>query len=198
MQGLLWIKRNANILFFVGGFIFDSVTMVRIDSTVDLLIQLSYLGAITFFMIAQARLTQGRWTPQGWIARAWAYETEIIHFCYGGLLSGFVVFYFKSTSLSRSLTFFVLMAALMVMNEMPQVPRWGENSASGCTRSAWCPISTTCFPVLIRRMGWPRFPVGVDAPGRGPLLCFKGVARYPKNPPQASRPLGKAPPTFRP
>ena len=43
----LWIDRYGNIAFFVGGFLFDTLTLVRIDSTIDLVLQAVYLGAIT-------------------------------------------------------------------------------------------------------------------------------------------------------
>ena len=86
MTAVHWIKKNANVLFFIGGFIFDSLTMVRIDSTIDLLWQLGYMVIITALMIAQIRLTQGRWAPTGRFAQYWQHETAALHFCYGCLL----------------------------------------------------------------------------------------------------------------
>jgi hypothetical protein len=185
MPAIHWIKRNANVLFFIGGFIFDSLTMTRIDSTLDLVWQLGYMGIITVLMVAQVRQTQGRWTPSGKLARYWEYETEALHFCYGGLLSGFVVFYFKSTSFSRSLVFLSLIAVLMLANEMPQVRKWGTHVRLGLY--AFCVVSYLNYllPVLIGRMGWPIFILGWIIASVLTFQVMKMLARYADNPAQA-------------
>ncbi len=193
MPAIHWMKRNANVLFFIGGFIFDTLTMVRIDSTLDLLWQLGYMVVITVLMIAQIRLAQGRWAPTGRIAKYWTYETEALHFCYGGLLSGFIIFYFKSTSFSRSLVFLTLTAVLMIGNEMPQVRKWGTHLRLGLY--AFCVVSYLNYllPVLIGRMGWPVFLLGWTLACALTFLVMKALARTAENPPAAFKRFSASP-----
>lgn len=160
-QAKTWARENTNVLFFVGGFLFDSLTMSRIDNVLDLALQTFYLSMITVILVAQVAVQQGRWIPQGWITKFWHYETEAIHFFYGGLLSGYIVFYFKSASASRSAFFLILVAVLMVANEMPQVKKAGARLRIGL--HAFCIVSFLNYliPVLIGFMNHWTFAASV-------------------------------------
>jgi hypothetical protein len=152
---LAWglMKRYSNVIFFAGGFFFDAFTLIRIDSIIDLVLQSLYLLGITLIIMLQAYLEAGRWQPQGWMARLWSFESEIIHFFYGGLLSAYVILYFKSTSLSRSVIFLSFVFILMLANEMPQIRRLRSLLRPGLY--AFCLISylNYLFPILIGRIG---------------------------------------------
>lgn len=64
-----FIARYANLFFFVGGFLFDSLTLVRIDSVIDLSIQAVYLLAITALLVVRAKIESGRLTLKGRLAK---------------------------------------------------------------------------------------------------------------------------------
>src|ERR1035438_9273639 len=102
------VDRYGNVLFFVGGFLVDVFTLQRIDSKLDLIWQGSYLVLITGLILLETREDWGLWTPHRWIAGLWAHNVEALHFFYGGLLSNYCIYYFKSTTVSRSGIFLIL------------------------------------------------------------------------------------------
>jgi hypothetical protein len=151
----LWqiAKSYQNALLFICGFVFDLVTIKRIDSTLDLAYQFAYLVILTFLMIYQYREHHHLWAPAGFIARIWHYNIEVLHFIYGGLLSNYVILYFKSSSGARPIVFFLLLVALMFANEMPQIRRFGYRLRLGLY--AFCLASFMIYfvPILAGRMG---------------------------------------------
>ncbi|MBP8003828.1 MAG: DUF2914 domain-containing protein [Elusimicrobia bacterium] len=155
------LKHSSNLVFFIVGFLFDAVTLVRIDSLLDLSLHAVYLALITGLILENERRGSRPVTSTGWIARLWRYESELLHFCYGGLLSAFVVLYFKSTSVSRSLFFFVPTVLLMVANEMPQVRRVGHRLRLGLY--AFCQLSFMNYlvPIALGVMGGAVFLLSV-------------------------------------
>ena len=144
---------HSNVVMFVAGFLFDALTIQRIDSRADLTIQLLYLLALTALIVLQHRETAGTWTPPSWLRRAWAYNVEVLHFFYGGLLSAYVILYFRSSSGARPLVFFLLLVALFFGNEMPQIRRAGYRLRLGLY--AFCLLSFLNYfvPILFGRMG---------------------------------------------
>lgn len=180
---LLWQHRN--LLFFVGGFLFDCLTLTRIDSFFDLALQLTYLSLLTILLIFQYRDFRGVWQPRTRLKRFWPYNVEALHFIYGALLSAYVVLYFKSTSGVRPFFFLLFIFALMVMNEMPQIRRQGYRLRLGLY--ALCVSSFLNFfvPILIGRMGAWVFLIAMSLSGAVVWFVASRLAFYEEKPREA-------------
>ncbi|PIP73580.1 MAG: hypothetical protein COW88_01420 [Candidatus Lloydbacteria bacterium CG22_combo_CG10-13_8_21_14_all_47_15] len=109
-------KRHLSTAAFAAGFLWDSITLTRIDLWIDNLILFSYLviaGAGIFVLnIGETGRSENRFLP--WLA-SWA--PVIIQFAFGGLFSGYMIFYTRSASLVSSWPFLLILFWLLVGNE---------------------------------------------------------------------------------
>lgn len=109
-------RKLGPLLAFVLGFVYDSVTLTRIDRWGDNLILLGYLLASGLLIAVIGRAECGRLrSPR--LLRRLDLMTWGVHFFLGGLLSSYVVFYFKSAAVGRSFIFVGLLVGLMLANE---------------------------------------------------------------------------------
>jgi len=165
-------KRYKNALIFLAGFVFDAVTIKRIDALGDILIQLGYILGLTFLLITQYKYGKGVWSPPRMLEKAWNYNLEALHFLYGGLLSAYVILYFKSSSGSRSLLFFFLLGALLVINEIPQIRRIGHRLRLSLYAFCICSFLIYFIPpaVFFRFIFYYFKSYGADDT---PVFCFR-------------------------
>jgi hypothetical protein len=109
-------ERHISSAAFVVGFITDNLTLTRIDLLWDNLILVTYLTiaamGIVLFNLYETSLFRGKiferlhlWLPLA------------IQFVFGGLFSGFAVFYTRSASISASWPFLLVLLGLLVGNE---------------------------------------------------------------------------------
>jgi hypothetical protein len=101
---------------FVVGFLYDSLTLTRIDSRLDNFILLGYTLAAGILIAMIGMVERGR-LRHAWIVTHLHWITGVTHFFLGGLLSSYVVFYFKSAAVGKSFIFIGLLVALMLANE---------------------------------------------------------------------------------
>jgi hypothetical protein len=146
------VRRYSTVTTFLAGFLFDALTMQRIDAWADLAIQLAYLVGLTALLLYQHREDEGLWRPAGFVARAWRFNLEALHFLYGGLLSAYVVLYFKSSTGARPIVFLGLLVGLMLINEVPQIRHAGHRLRLGLY--AFCLVSFLNYfvPILLGRI----------------------------------------------
>ena len=114
-------ERSIAVLSFVAGFVFDIVTLGRIDSWFAIGQQVLYLvliaTALTQMMLEQAGpppLRDGMFVLKRWYYQS---RTAIVHFLFGSLLNLYTIFFFKSSSLLVSFGFLVFLVLILVANE---------------------------------------------------------------------------------
>ena len=114
-----YFENNAgrlSILFFLGGFIIDNLTLTRIDSWIDNLILLSWLFlALTFILINNIGDYKGFRNKT--LYRIYSFAPLIIQLSFGALFSGYVIFYSRASSFYDSWPFLVLLYFLFIGNE---------------------------------------------------------------------------------
>ncbi|NOX36815.1 MAG: DUF2914 domain-containing protein [Calditrichaeota bacterium] len=109
-------ERLVPVFSFIGGFLWDSATLTRIDRLSDNMILLLYYllasGAILLMHLVDAERVKPlifyRFRP--WYPLA-------IQFFFGGLFSSYVIFYFQSASFTKSAIFLGLLILLLIGNE---------------------------------------------------------------------------------
>jgi hypothetical protein len=92
------------------------MTLQRIDSWLDNLLLLGYLIIIGTLIALVLQRQNGVAFPK-WIEKFEHRFSWILQFCFGGLFSSYVIFYFKSASVSQTLFFFLLLVGLLIGNE---------------------------------------------------------------------------------
>jgi hypothetical protein len=177
-----FLTKHSNTIFFVGGFLIDAITLTRIDSWLDLLLQTFYLLAIAAIVVQQEKFDRGHWVPGPRMAKIWHYSVEALHFCYGSLLSAYVVFYFKSSTFTKSSVFLIVVIALMFINEMPQIRKFGSRLRLGLYALCVASYLNYLFPVIIGRMGAWVFAMGIFFSGWICWLLVKKLSSYEPQP----------------
>jgi len=94
--------------FFIGGFLWDAVTLGRAITSLDLWILLGYLIGAAAILVAIGREVQFRYAR---------YMNAVLQFFFGGIFSALFIFYFLSSSSLPGYVVVTLLAALLIGNE---------------------------------------------------------------------------------
>jgi hypothetical protein len=156
----LYATRNEARLsatFFIAGFLFDILTLGRIDSWLTIGQQAVYLVLVTL-MLLQMLKEDGQPAPDLAAAsklKRWYYEyrSPAIHFLLGALLSAYTLFFFKSSSLLVSFGFLAVLALLLVANELPRFKALGLPFKFALLGLCWLAYFAYVVPVLIGQTG---------------------------------------------
>ena len=116
-----WVERNEKYLsisFFSLGLIVDRLTLTRVDLLFDNLVLITYLClavlGIVLLYIAQVKKKK---QPYLWVVRISEYVPFLMQYAFGGLFSGFIIFYTKSSSWATSWIFLFILIAFYIGNE---------------------------------------------------------------------------------
>lgn len=122
-----WTRYERHISSFalIAGFVIDSLTLTRIDRLADHLYLISYLlvagAGIVFVQFYSTGRFRDRLNADGrtarWLEYAYRFAPIVIQYAFGGLFSGFLVFYSRSASLAASWPFLLIVIALLIGNE---------------------------------------------------------------------------------
>lgn len=109
-------QKYAPLIFFIGGFVFDSLTLGRIDRLYDLIVLCLYMFLLTFTLYLYNLADDGKW-KNTMLERYEVYFPSAIQFLFGGLSSAYVIYFSRSVSLSNTISFFIILVTLLVANE---------------------------------------------------------------------------------
>ncbi len=110
-------ERPIGIVSLVGGFIFNALTLKRVDLFVENFWVIAHLLIVAICIII---LNTRKTTSEGSEANPSPlhfWTTTVLQFFYGGLLSTFIVFYFRSAVLAVAWPFFAILAVAFIANE---------------------------------------------------------------------------------
>lgn len=143
----------VSVCVFVAGFVFDLITLGRIDDFFNLIQQAVYLAILGTVLVFEIKEKLGSFTPGPWLDKYWKYKDLFVHFLFGSLLSAYTIFYYTSASALTSFFFITLLVGLMLANEFPQVQKLGTTIR--VILFSICLLSYFAFfyPVLLGHVG---------------------------------------------
>lgn len=154
------------VLAFLAGLGTDILTLGRIDEPRNIVLQLIYLGLAALTLIASIA-EKSSWVHTGstlkrFLARGIVrYGRLVFHFATGALLSAFTFFYFKSSSGVASFVFFALLAAGLVLNELPSFKRMGAVFRAVLFQLSLVSFLTYILPMLAGELHLGLFALGI-------------------------------------
>jgi hypothetical protein len=105
----------------IGGFIFTSLTLTRVDMFLEnfwIIVHLCMVATAISVLTYYENLAQRKNIPEADQHKWHFYLTLIIQFLFGGLFSTFFVFYLRSSSVTASWIFLLVLVVLLVGNEL--------------------------------------------------------------------------------
>ncbi|HYX90237.1 MAG TPA: DUF2914 domain-containing protein [Myxococcaceae bacterium] len=145
-------ERGEMALFFGAGFIFDVVTLDRIDNWANLAQQGSYLLALGLLLALEQRYRMGGDVPPRGLRLLWRFREDAAHFLLGSLLSTYALFFFKSASGISALFFMAFIFGLLLANELPRFRRLGPVVRVGLYSLSLTAYFGYLLPVLFGRL----------------------------------------------
>ena len=111
-------ERSISSLSLIGGFVFDAITLRRIDTLWENFWVLAHIIVVAVFIIL-VNITTNKGGDESNPDRAHFWFVNILQFFFGGLLSTYLVFYFRSADMLVSWPFILILvlAELYLLKE---------------------------------------------------------------------------------
>lgn len=163
----------VSIIVFAAGFAFDLLTLGRIDDIFNLIQQAIYLLILGTLLICEIRLSIGTLELSERGRRFWEYHNLIVHFLFGSLLSAYTIFYYTSASAITSFLFILLLAGLMLANEIPKVQNLGLPVRVILYTICMLSYFSFFYPILMGHVGLIPFWLGILSSGAVLFFIWK-------------------------
>jgi hypothetical protein len=113
-----WDRANpyVGVGAFFGGFVWDALTLVRVDRLFDNLYLATCLFLLGVSLVIEHRV-EARPEHRPWLTARVSWVSYLAQFLFGSLFSAYVVFYFRSAATRWHLLFVLMLAGAMVFNE---------------------------------------------------------------------------------
>lgn len=149
-----WVRKNqkyAPVIFFICGFIWDTLTLGRIDRLYDRVVLFTYMLSLSYCLYLYNLKDDGRWKGT-FFERYEEYLPLAIQFFLGGLCSAYVIYFSRSVSFTKTFSFFIILVVLLFANELLKKRisnKYLQFSAYFFMNFTFC---TFYIPVLLKHM----------------------------------------------
>jgi len=109
-------ERPISSLSLIGGFVFDALTLKRVDMFWENIWVLAHLFIVALFIILIHIQESGAGDEKN-PRKAHFWYVNILQFFFGGILSTYLVFYFRSTDILATWPFLLILALAFIANE---------------------------------------------------------------------------------
>lgn len=110
-------QKSAPVVFFILGFTWDSLTLGSIDRLYDQIIICVYLLSLSLSLYLFNLADDNKW-KETFLERYEDYFPLAIQFFIGGLCSAYVIFFSRSVSFTKTVSFFIILVILLFANEL--------------------------------------------------------------------------------
>jgi hypothetical protein len=110
------IERPFSSLSLVGGFVFDAVTLTRVDEFWESFWVVAHLAIVTACVLL-INLQENTGHDEADPGKLHFWLVNVMQFFFGGIWSTFLVFYFRSGTIATDWPFLLVLAAAFIVNE---------------------------------------------------------------------------------
>lgn len=149
-------ERPISSFSLIGGFLFDAITLKRVDLFWEnLWVAMHFILVAVFIILINLQENEAMDDKDASKKHFW--YINILQFFFGGLLSTFIVFYFRSATLSVTWPFLLLLAAAFIANE--SFKKHYSRLVFQISLFFLSLLAFTIFiiPVIFHRIGWDIF-----------------------------------------